>query len=78
MRSGAEHGPGRIGGRVDEDGPRPRRERRRHRVGPELEAIGLVHVHVDRLRLGELHELRIAGVVRVGEHHLVAPLERAP
>ena len=71
-----QHRPGGIGGRVDENGPRPRGERRRHRLRPELEPVGFVDVHVDGLRLRVLHELRVAGVVRVGEDDLVAALQQ--
>src|SRR6266446_1098750 len=48
---------------------------RGHRVRPVLEGVGLLYRDVDRLALRELHELGIAGVVRVGEDHLVAAVE---
>ena len=72
----AQHGAGRVGRRVDEDALGPRGEAGRHRVRPELEGVRLLHRHVDRHAARELHELRIAGVVGVGEDHLVARVDQ--
>ena len=74
IRSRREHGPGRIGRRVDEDRagaraePLPRSASGRY-WNPSL----LGDVHADRHALGVPDEVRIAGVVGVGQHDLVAP-----
>jgi len=73
---GGENRAGRIGGRVDHDGSGPRGDPFPDRLGPVLKAVLFGDAHVDRPPLGVLDEVRIARVVRIAQHDLVAGIQQ--
>ena len=73
---GGQHGARGIRRRVDHDGPRPSGEPLADRLGPVLEAVFLGHPDVDRSSVGVSDEVRVARVIRVAQHDLVAGIEQ--
>src|SRR5437867_6635056 len=70
-----QHGSGWISGRVDHDRPGARAEPPPDRVGPILEPVFLSHSDVDRPSVCVPDEVRIARVVRIAQHDLVARIQ---
>ena len=73
---GSEHGPGRVAGRVDQDGFRPGTDAPGHGVGSQLKPVMARDPDGGRNASGIADEVRIAGVIRIRQHDLVAGVEK--